>query len=134
MTARRGSIRRQVRISAGADEVWAVVGAAERLAEWFPGIAHCSVEGDLRTVTTGSGLTLPERILTCDSIERRFQYRITAPLFAEHTSTIDVLDLGDGSCLAVYSVDAEPSVMALVIGGAGGNALANLKRLVEGAR
>jgi len=133
MTARRGSVRREVRIEAAADDVWAVVGAAGRLAEWFPGIVACSVEGDLRTVTTASGLTLPERILTCDRLQRRFQYRITAPFFVEHTSTIDVLDLGDGSCLAAYSVDAEPSVMALVIGGAGGNALANLKRLVEGA-
>lgn len=133
MTQQRGSIRREVRIAAPPQAVWEYVGAAERLAEWFPGITSSTIEGDVRTATTGSGLPFQERILTCDRQQRRFQYRIVAPLFVEHTSTIDVLDLHDGTCLAVYSVDAEPSVMALVIGGAAGNALENLRRMVEGA-
>ena len=77
---------------------------------------------------TRSGLPMPERLLTVDHSLRRFQYRITAPLFVEHLSTIDVHDLGDGTCLAVYSVDAEPAVLALVIGGA---ARAALDRLPE---
>ena len=67
-----------------------------------------------------------------DRLQRRFQYRITAPIFREHTSTIDVHDLGDGTSLVVYSVDAEPSTMALVIGGAAGNALQHLRSLLEG--
>lgn len=132
MTAKRGSIRREVRMAASPEAIWAYVGAPERLAEWFPGFTACSVEGDTRLVTTASGLPLPEKILTNDRLQRRFQYRITAPVFVEHTSTIDVLDLGDGTCLVVYSVDAEPSTMALVIGGAAGNALTHLRRLVEG--
>ncbi|MDA8040518.1 MAG: SRPBCC family protein [Actinomycetota bacterium] len=133
MTAKRGSIRREVRIAATPEAVWELAGAAERLPEWFPGIVSCSLQGDMRIATTGSGLSVPERILTCDRLQRRFQYRITTPLFAEHTSTIDVVDLHDGSCLAVYSVDAEPSAMALVIGGAAANALENLRRMLEGA-
>ena len=132
MTATRASIRREVRIRRTADELWEWVGDPTRLAEWWPGITACVVDGDSRTITMGSGLPMPERLLTIDRLQRRFQYRITAPIFREHTSTIDVHDLGDGSCLVVYSVDAEPSTMALVIGGAAGNALQHLRSLLEG--
>jgi hypothetical protein len=133
VTAARATIRREVRIRGRADDVWAWVGEPARLPEWWPGITSCVVDGDSRTITMGSGLPMPEQLLTIDRLQRRFQYRITAPIFREHTSTIDVHDLGDGSCLVVYSVDAEPSTMALVIGGAAGNALEHLRSLVEGA-
>jgi carbon monoxide dehydrogenase subunit G len=131
MTADRASVRREVRVRRGADDVWAWVGAPERLPQWWPGITACTVDGDSRDVTMGSGVTMPERLLTVDAIARRFQYRITGPLFREHTSTIDVHDLEDGTCLVVYSVDADPSTMALVIAGAAGNALMHLRELLE---
>ena len=75
-------------------------------------------------------MPMPERLLTIDPDLRRFQYRITSPLFVEHLSTIDVHDLGDDTCLTVYSVDAEPAVLALVIGGAARAALAYLPELL----
>lgn len=131
MTAARGSVRNELRIAASAEDLWAVVGDPARLTEWFPGVASCTVEGDERVVTTDAGLSMPERLLTVDRLQRRFQYRITAPLFREHLSTIDVHDLGDGTSLVVYSVDAEPSVMSLVIGGAAGAALHRLRSLTE---
>jgi len=79
---------------------------------------------------TRSGLPMPEKLLTIDHNLRRFQYRITAPLFVEHLSTIDVHDLDDGTCLTVYSVDAEPAVLALVIGGAARAALGHLPEVL----
>jgi hypothetical protein len=114
--------------------VWAIVGDAGRLAEWFPGIESATVEGDIRTIVTGSGLPMPEQIVTCDPLQRRFQYRITTPMFREHLSTLDVLDLGDGAALVVYAADADPSTMALVIAGAAGNALEHLRTIMEGTR
>jgi hydroxyacyl-ACP dehydratase HTD2-like protein with hotdog domain len=74
---------------------------------------------------------MPERLLTIDHGLRRFQYRITSPLFVEHLSTIDVHDLHDGTCLTVYSVDAEPAVLALVIYGAARAALLHLPELLD---
>ena len=71
---------------------------------------------------------MPEEIITNDALQRRFQYRITAALFREHLATVDVLDVGDGTCMVVYSTDAEPAVMALVIGGATTGALEELQR------
>jgi hypothetical protein len=48
-----------------------------------------------------------------------------------HLGTIDVFDLGDGSSLVAYATDCEPDPMALIIGGATGNALLELKRQLE---
>lgn len=128
---RRASVRRQVRIHRPAEDVWALVGDPARIQEWFPGIVSSEVTDCTRVISTASGLPMPEQIVTHDAIQRRFQYRITAPLFREHLSTLDVLDLGDGTCLAVYGADAEPATLALIIGGAAGNALENLRDLME---
>lgn len=133
MAPHRGSVRRQVRIGCPPDQVWALVGDPARIQEWFPGIESSTVDGATRVIVTGSGIPMPEEIVTNDSIQRRFQYRITAPVVREHLSTIDVLDLGDGTSLVVYSADADPATMALVIAGAAGNALEHLRSLMEGA-
>ena len=134
MTAIRGSVRREVRIAAPPDEVWAWIGDPARLPEWFPGIVSAEVDevAGTRTITTGAGIPMVERLVTNDRLQRRFQYRIDGGLFREHLSTIDVLDDGDGTSLVVYGVDAEPAVMSLVIGGAAGNALLHLKSMLEG--
>jgi uncharacterized protein YndB with AHSA1/START domain len=130
VTAKRGSVRHAVRLACPPDDVWALLGAPERVPEWFPGIESCTVEGDQRVVVTGSGLPMPEQLVTVDPALRRLQYRITAPMFAEHLSTIDVHDLGDGTCLAVYSVDADPAPLALIIGGAARAGLEGLADLL----
>ena len=70
---------------------------------------------------------MPEEILVNDDVQRRFQYRITAPMFTHHRGTIDVIDLGDDTCLVVYSTDADPRTMALIIGGGTAGALDELK-------
>ena len=127
-------MRRQVRIACPPDEVWAIVGDPARIQEWFPGIESSTVDGTTRVIVTGSGLPMPEEIVTNDPLQRRFQYRITAPMLREHLSTLDVLDLDDGTSLVVYSADADPSTMALVIAGAAGNALEHLRTMMEGAR
>jgi Polyketide cyclase / dehydrase and lipid transport len=124
----RGSVRHAVRLTASADDVWELLGDARRVTEWFPGIVGCTVEGTQREITTASGLPMPEEILTDDPTARRFQYRITSPLVHEHVSTIDVVDLDDGTCLASYSVDADPAALALVIGGAARAGLEALRR------
>lgn len=134
MTASRGSVRHDVRIGCPADEIWAMVGDPARLGEWFPGIESCTVDGDQRVIVTRSGLPMPEQLLTVDATLRRFQYRITSPLVKEHLGTIDVHDLENGTALVVYSTDADPAALALVIGGASRAALAHLAELVVPTR
>ena len=127
----RATVRREVRIARPADEVWRVVGDPSAIHRWFPGMADSAVDGAVRIITTESGLPLPEEILTVDHLQRRFQYRVTAPMFRHHQGTIDVHDLGDDECLVVYATDAEPAAMAVIVGGATGAALQELRRLAE---
>ncbi len=124
----RASIRHQVAIDRPAAEVWAVVGRADLLHHWFPGIVDCRVEGTARTITVATGLSLVEEIVTHDDLQRRFQYRLTGGLVREHLGTIDVLDLGDGTSLVTYATDADPATMALIVGGGTGGALDELAR------
>ena len=126
-----GSIRYHARIARPADVVWRLVGDAARLHEWFPGIDSCVVEGTTRTITLGSGISMPEQILVHDDLQRRFQYTITAPIFTYHRGTIDVLDTGDGTSVVVYQTDADPRTMALTISGGTAAALDELTRIME---
>ncbi len=126
-----GTIRHEIRIARSADDVWALAGDAAKLHTWFPGIVNCTVDGTTRVITMGTGMPMPEEILVNDNSQRRFQYRITAPLFVHHRGTIDVIELGADECLVVYSTEADPRTMALVIGGGTAGALAELKRRME---
>ena len=127
-----GSIRHHIRIDRPASDVWTLAGDPTRLHEWFPGIVACTVDGNQRVITTAAGLPMPEEILVQDDIQRRFQYRVTTPMFKHHRGTIDVLDLGDDTCVVVYSTEADPRTMALLIAGGAAGALDELKRQMEG--
>lgn len=126
-----GTIRHEIRIKRPAADVWALAGDAARLHHWFPGIVDCTVNGTSRVITTGAGLPMPEEILVCDNTQRRFQYRLDAPIITHHRGTIDVIDLADATCLVVYSTECDPRSMALVIGGGTAEALVELKRQME---
>ena len=132
MSSSRGTVRRHVRIARTADDVWEAIGDPARIQEWFNGIDSCTVEGTTRVITTRSGIPIAEEIVTHDQLQRRFQYRITGPIVREHLSTLDVIDLGDGTSLVVYGADADPATMALVIAGAAGSALEHLRVTMEG--
>jgi Polyketide cyclase / dehydrase and lipid transport len=126
-----GSVRHHIRINCPAEVVWQLAGDATRLHEWFPGITSCQVDGSTRVIVLGSGMSMPEEILVTDDVQRRFQYRITTPPFTYHRGTIDVIDLGDDTCVAVYSTDADPRTMALTVGSATAGALRELRRQME---
>ncbi|MFM8858211.1 MAG: SRPBCC family protein [Actinomycetota bacterium] len=131
-----GTVRRHIFIDAPAEEVWALVGDPARLNEWFP-ITGCEVSRDdgavdlpptKRWITLASGLRFEEQIVTLDHDLRRFQYSIiNNPIIKSHLGTVDVIADGDSRCLVVYSTDLDPEVMALVIAGAAGEGLQNLK-------
>ncbi len=125
------TVRREVIIARTPIEVWGRISNPSDHPSWFVGMTSAVVDGDVRTITTGSGLPMPERIVTVDNILRRFQYAITSPFFKSHLSTIDVFDIGDDRSLVAYSVDCDPAAMALIIGGAAGGALKELKRQME---
>lgn len=132
------TVRRELIINHPTEEVWAVIGDPASLDQWFPGIASCTYEPSdepgivgVRKVVTQAGLSLLEEIITLDPLLRRMQYRIAGGVFKHHLATIDVIPLDDHSCLAVYGTDAQPDVMALVLGGASEEALSNVSRSLD---
>jgi len=125
------SLRHEIRIAASPDAVWDVVTRPESIPNWFPGIVSCTVDGNERVITTAMGLAMPEQILTNDPLQRRFAYRITAPLYKFHLGVIDVIGIGPDDSLCVYSTTAEPDVLALIIAGGTIGALGEIKRLAE---
>jgi hypothetical protein len=125
------SRRSQVLIFKPAKKVWNIVGQASRLPEWFPGVKSVTISENRRQMVTDADFVINETILMADPGLMRFQYSIGMPLIKHHISTIDVIEVSDSSCVLIYSVDAEPATMALVIAGAGYNAIRYLKAKVE---
>jgi hypothetical protein len=125
------TIRYERRIKASPDTVWGVVRVPSSIPEWFPGIASCDMEGNLRTIHLASGVSMPENIIVSDDITRRFAYSIVSPLYRSHLGTIDVIEIGPQDSLCVYSTTAEPDVLALVIGGGTYSALDEIQRIAE---
>jgi hypothetical protein len=130
--ASMATVRNHVVIDVPAATAWKLLGDPLRITEWFPGITGCVIEGTTRTVTLGSGIEMPEEIITIDEIQRRFQYSLRVSLVRSHLSTLDVLDLDGSRCCCVYGVDADPAVMALLIGGNAGDGLVRAKAILEG--
>jgi Polyketide cyclase / dehydrase and lipid transport len=126
-----GSVRHHIRINRPAAEVWKLAGNPARLHEWFPGLVSSDVDGNARVIVGRSGFAMPEEILVNDAVQRRFQYRLTVPILRFHRGTIDAIDLEDGTCLVVYSTEADPRAMALTIAGSTAAALDELKRQME---
>jgi hypothetical protein len=125
------SVRKEIRIHRRATEVWDRIADPAVIQDWFPGIVSSTVDGTTRVITLGSGIAMPEEIITQDPILMRFQSRITVGVFRNHLGTIDVIDLHDETCLVVYSTDADPRTMALVIGAATAEALVELRDQME---
>ena len=126
-----GSIRHEIVINRPAADVWKLAGDPARLHEWFPGITGLTLDGNRRTITVAGGLTMPEDIVSNDPSARRFEYSITLPIFTFHRGMIDVIELDPDRCLVVYSTEADPRTMALVISGGCYRALQELKRQME---
>lgn len=128
-----GSVRYHVRINAPASLVWSIVGDPASIADWFPDFESSSVVGTTRTMTASSGLTFDEELLVVDGLLRRIQYSLNLPIMSFHRGTMDVLDLGDDTSAVVYATDADPRIMALVIGSATQRALEEIKVQAEAA-
>ena len=131
-------VRRELVIAASADEVWSVVAAPERQAEWFPGMVSSVLEetgeGTFRTIQTASGGFIREEVLGVDHGARRFEYRIVGPFRMEHhLGRITVEPDPDGS-LVTYEQELEPKALTYVLDGAIVDALEGLRDLVMNGR
>ena len=124
--------RAHARIDRSAQDVWAAVSDPVGIAAWFPGVAACTLDGDVRHVTTTNGVEVDEEIVTNDAGLRRFQYSLRpgpVPL-EQHLATVDVIEDGDGS-LVVYSCDVRPDELGPAMQQSADGAVDGLKRHLE---
>lgn len=125
---------RDIVIAAPVGEVWEVVSASERQAEWFPGMVSSTLEGSTRTITTAPGGLIREEILGVDDSARSLTYRITGPMHLDHhLGTIDVSDDPHGTRVR-YRQELEPKALVYVLDAAVADALEGLKALIETGR
>jgi uncharacterized protein YndB with AHSA1/START domain len=124
--------RAHIRIDRSADEVWSAVSDPVGIAAWFPGVATCTVDGDVRHIATTNGVEVDEEIVSNDAGLRRFQYSLRpGPVPLEHhLATVDVIDDGDGS-LVVYSCDVRPDPLGPAMQQTLDAAVSGLKRHLE---
>jgi len=124
--------RAHIRIDRPADEVWQAVTDPTLIKDWFPGLSDCTVDGNLRHITTTTGMEVDEEVVTNDSSMRRFQYRLlpgSVPV-EQHLATVDVIEDGVAT-LVVYGVDVQPGAFGGPMQQTVDGAVAGLKAHVE---
>ncbi len=122
----------RIDIAKPAAEVWALVGEFGGLDTWMAGVDSCTVEGDIRTIST-MGMTLTEQLTARDAEGRSISYSIVgegAPVTA-HEATITVHEAGDGSEVT-WDVGVEPDEAVALFKDIYQGALGQLKATLEG--
>jgi carbon monoxide dehydrogenase subunit G len=127
------TIRRDILIEAGPDEVWAAVrdvGAVhERLGPGF--LTDTRLEGDARVVTFANGMVLRELIVNVDDEARRFVWAAVGGRLAHHNASMQVLPDGEGRSRLVWIADFLPHQLAADIGALIAQAAAVIKPTLE---
>lgn len=126
--------RAHIRIARPAAEVWQAVSDPTAIKHWFPGVAECVAAGDVRHVSTTTGVEVDERIVANDATLRRFQYALLpgAVPVESHLATVDVIEDGEGA-LVVYGVDVLPDALGSAMQSTVEGAVAGLREHLEGA-
>lgn len=112
------SIRREIRLSAGPDEVWEVVRDVGSVHTRFaPGfVVDTRLEAGARVVTFANGFVARELIVDVDDSRRRLAYSAQSERLSHHNASFQVLEDGGRSCL-VWIADLLPEAAAPVIAG-----------------
>jgi hypothetical protein len=140
-TADAIEVRRSIEINAPPAQVWGMMGSFCAIAAWHPVIAKCTEETQdgqtLRTLETGDGGKLLERLIASDGTAHRYSYAILeSPLPVEnYVSTLRVLPTANGSRVIWESSfdpkGASEAAAGQVIGGIYDAGLQSLKEQIE---
>ena len=127
------SIHREIHVDAASGGVWDAlrdVGRIhERLVKGF--VTDCRLEGETRVVTFANGMTLHERIVDVDEVQRRVAWSAVGEPFAHHNASVQAFDEGGGTRL-VWIADLLPHALADTVAPLIDQALAAMKRTLEG--
>lgn len=130
------SIRREIEIAAGPDDVWDAVrdfGALhERLVRGF--VVDTRMEGNDRIVTFAGGFEQREPLVSIDDESRRLVYSVVdSPLGATHyNASVQVFADGAAGSRVEWVVDVLPNELEPVLSEAMGHGAAAMKATLEG--
>jgi hypothetical protein len=112
------SIRREIRLDASVEHVWAAVrdvGALhERLVPGF--VVACRLEPGARIVTFGNGSVVRELIVDLDDTARRLVWAAVGGQLTHHNASVQVFADGPERSLLVWIADLLPHELAGAIG------------------
>ncbi len=127
------AVERQLLLAAAPSVVWAIVGDVTRI-DWVPVITHCTLQGDVRTMTmTGVG-EVQERILRRDPATMQLEYGlINNPRVTVHHARLQVRPHAAG-CELVWITQIEPDALEPLIAAGMDASLTALRALVAGTQ
>ena len=112
------SIRKELRLDAGAGEVWDafkdVWAVHTRLAPGF--VTDCRRDGDDRIVAFANGVVAREVIVDVDDAARRLVYSARSERLVHHNASFQVFEDRPGRCRVVWIADVLPHAAAGAIG------------------
>jgi carbon monoxide dehydrogenase subunit G len=127
------SIRREIHVDAPSDRVWAAlrdVGRIhERLVRGF--VSDCRLDGDVRVVTFGNGMTVRERIVAIDDVQRRVVWSAVGQPFTHHNASVQAFAERGGRTRLVWVADLLPDELQDQIAGMIDQGMLAMKRTLE---
>ena len=126
------TITREIAIGVPPEAAWEALRDFGALATLAPGfIAACTLDGDIRTVTFGSGTVLREQLVAVDDDARRLVWTIIDQPFAHHNGAARIVDAPDGTTIFEWTADLLPAALAIPTAAAMERGLAAIKAALE---
>ena len=127
------SIRKEIEVAAAPEQVWDAlrdVGRIhERLVKGF--VSDCRLEGDVREVTFGNGMTVREQIVDIDDTHRRVAWSAQGEPFSHYNASVQAFDEGAGRTRLVWVADLLPHELKDSIASMIDQGLAAMKQTLE---
>ncbi|MFC3550438.1 SRPBCC family protein [Lysobacter cavernae] len=127
------SIHREIHVATAPERVWDAlrdVGRIhQRLVRGF--VSDCRLDGDVRVVTFGSGMTVRERIVDVDDARRRVVWSAMGEPFSHHNASVQAFADGGGRTRLVWIADLLPDALVPQIGPMIDQGLAAMKQTLE---
>jgi len=116
--------------NATADRLWEILGKPDRV-DWVPGVEHCALEGDVRSLTLPGAGDIKERILFHSDAHRILEYscfEAPGPL-QSHRARIEVVPTAVG-CQLLWRAEVTPTEIEAFIRRSMEGCLARLEQLL----
>ena len=94
--------------NASADQLWDILGKPDRV-DWVPGVNHCVLEGDVRSLNLPGAGDIKERILMLSDERRIIEYScFEAPgTLQSHHASMEVRPTASG-CRLLWQTEVTP--------------------------